>query len=840
MRYTDKRKDFNIKDLFELKQQERLKIIKDRISDNKDSNKLVTILNILAMKINENSMYTCFASAVCVELQESGKLSRLNKFIHKIPISDFAILTYIRHASRNNYIHRNVLVAEVLRCVEKLKNYKFNHMFGCFSFPKNLITMYYYMTNKKNCLSICSKLKLDFETLLIDTEYNNEAYKSLSDILKTLDDKDCRHLVDLNLLKGHVETLSDKDFHEQIKGWVSKKNKIFAGPYRYKFNNICNNFFTRKKSLTIDQLKDRWYHNLLSDGSAHIDGIPRVSKTFVFSSSTPEMEWDKFIYMLNETDEPMISYPSQKNEVGKTRAIANTNMLSHYIMTLIYTIFMENSAQVKDQELYALLSPKGQTELFCKLSEYMKKGCVSNSIDQSKFDWNVRMYQILSVSKNVMKLNTSIDSLIPNILKRIANGIVVTNIGTLKHQDGLLSGWKTTSLFGSLINKMQAMVVEQVAREIEPLFQCAILKAYMGDDVIHIYRYRRDAMLLNRIYRETGLQISFSKTIISNVKAEFLRTQIYPGNQKFGYPARAVTSIFCAKPWSPSRSFSVSSWSTNTAVYYRRTQSLLSKLFVMYVLQDIIKTKITNIVKICQTPAIIGGLNMWTSTNREYAELKISTFEKTNLTNVKADRALPPISLEYFYSLSPKVNKNSPILSKLGLLYRAQWLNVQHEYKYSVKDVVYDKKDDNYIYKEKCTIRRDNEHMRYSKIFLNSFAEPLTGIWSIIRKEQTNYKEQIKTLDSIKKTEFHQSSRIQSYRNISRRLMSCLITGKIGTPSSYVFSSSDQSSIYSELVATALMRRSFLTAGIQTLVDIHAAAMDMMYTIRDEIGYDYW
>lgn len=813
-------------------------IIGDRLKKGTDNAKVSLILSTILENQQKHTIWRCLAEAVVVELAETNRLKKLNRYIRVLPINSFSMLTYIRHASNNNYVHRNVLLAEVFNHVEKI--IKIKDIFESLPYPKNIITSYYLMTNGVNCENMCDKLGIKITDLIINAEYNIDAYKSFSDIMKTMDDKDARHLVDLNLLKGYVDVLSDEDFHKEIAKWVSKKDKIFGGEYKKRFLKNSSKYFTKHRDSTKEEVINEWYKNLMSDGAIHLEGVPRVSKTFFFSTKTPTEEWNIFMNLLHNTQEPMISYPSQKNELGKTRAIANTNILSHYIMTLIYTIFLMFAKERNDPELYALLNPNAQNKLFADISEKMSLGYVSNSIDQSHFDWNVRKYQILSVSENIFKLTDHFDNEVNLILDRINNGLVKTKIGVLRHEDGLLSGWKTTSLFGSIINKLQATVIEEIAQEIEPLFDLAVLKAYMGDDVIHIYRYRRDAMLINSLYKTSGLEVSYSKTIISNAKAEFLRTQIYPGNVKLGYPGRAVTSIFISKPWNSVRRFNLISWCTNTAVYYRRTQSISSKLFVLHCVANITRCTYTKAVNLATTPSFLKGLNMWSGTGKDYAQLKVLHYNNVGLELSKADKILGPITISYFKSLSPDADASSYIFPELMLRYRSTWIMQEHEYAYIVSDYHYSKRETTIpMQKEPCCIKPDAEHIKYSLSFLRSFSEPLTGIWPILLRK-LGYKDAITELDSIKTQVFKQSSRIRKYHNMSSRLMTCLITGKVGSPYSYEFSSSDQSLVYQVLIATSLMRRPFLSSGIHTLVDMFSNAMVLMHDQKAVLGYDYW
>lgn len=811
-------------------------MVATRTEKNRDSAKIKRILDIVQSNFDKHIIWSVFAEAILVEIHETDKLSKLSRYVRTLPISSFSMLTYMRHASRNNYIHRNIIVAETLNYVEKTKNIK--DIVKALPFPKNIITSYYLLTNYVHCESYCNKIGVDMPSLFINAEYNIDAYKSFSDIMKTMDSDEARHLVDLHLLKGHVDTLSDADFHNEIKKWVSSKKQIFSGKYQDLFMIKSRKYIIQSLDTNFDDLKLMWYKNLMSDGAVKVEGMPHISKTFFFSTKTIEQEWDNFMHILNETEEPMISYPSQKNEIGKTRAIANTNILSHYIMTLIYTVFLLNCQQAKDPELYALLSTDAQTKLFNDLSQKISEGYVSNSIDQTHFDWNVRMYQILSVSENILKTSSCVSNIISRILDRISHGIVKTKIGTIKHEDGLLSGWKTTSLFGSIINKLQATVIETVAQEIEPLFQIAVLKAYMGDDVIHMYMYRRDAMLINRLYKESKLEVSYSKTIISNAKAEFLRTQIYPNNVKYGYPGRAVTSLFIAKPWSNNRTFSLAAWCTNSAVYYRRTQSRVSKMIVISVIRNITKCTYSQAVDLATTPSLMGGLNMWSKNNNTFAKMKILTYNKPAKDNIEADKVLPPINGDYFKALSPNADQKSYIFPKLGTVYREMWKEVKHEYSYIVTSFEHVTPKIDKI-KEPCSIKTDNEHMHYAKSFLNSFTEPLSGIWSMLKRE-SNYKTALLELDRLKIVVFNQVSRLRKYHNMSSRLLDCLISGKVGSPNSYEFNASDQSSIFSKLVSTALMRRPFLSAGIDTLLDIFVASMETMHANRSMLGYDYW
>lgn len=118
-------------------------------------------------------------------------------------------------------------------------------------------------------------------------------------------------------------------------------------------------------------------------------------------------------------------------------------------------------------------------------------------------------------------------------------------IESTKVENGLMSGWKTTSIFGTLINT----IVIKMALEQEGL-SYTLLKIH-GDDVdIELNDYSSAIWLLGCL-NKFGFDISRLKNMIHNRYnpiTEFLKTVSFR-DALCAYPMRTMASVLFNKPW---------------------------------------------------------------------------------------------------------------------------------------------------------------------------------------------------------------------------------------------------------------------------------------------------
>lgn len=470
-------------------------------------------------------------------------------------------------------------------------------------FPSDLLTSLYHSSTQVNQL------------MLVNAIVEPEIYKSYADVIKVK-----THLskyIDLHLLSGFTATISHDEFDKINEDWVSPKNNIFVGQYESYFRKSCSDYLTQRgvksKISDLDVFKKKWYQNLMSSGSVHVKGFSSISKTEYFRTKNINMIWQDMINRLY-SNEIMISYSSQKNELGKTRQFANTNLLSHYIMTLVYTIIMEHTDIPRDSELYALLTPRQQSLLWNQIQTIQQQRIYCcNSIDQSKFDNNVRKYQIMQILDHMLiALPPEMNRIISLIRRSFEEQILITPSGRIfKYEDGLLSGWKCTSIFGSLINKIQCDALNMSLRN-KGVIITYNFRMFMGDDVLVIGGTEEQNLLLLDEYNLSGLSVARDKTILSINDAEFLRHRITK-DAVYGYPARVVPSIIFVKPWAKytENKFSLTSWIENAATFIRRNTNLSTKMYSIYITAKITGLDFRKTLSVLCTPKFAGGYGIF-------------------------------------------------------------------------------------------------------------------------------------------------------------------------------------------------------------------------------------
>ncbi|VVC27591.1 Hypothetical protein CINCED_3A023732 [Cinara cedri] len=105
---------------------------------------------------------------------------------------------------------------------------------------------------------------------------------------------------------------------------------------------------------------------------------------------------------------------------------------------------------------------------------------------------------------------------------------------------GLLSGWRFTSLWGSMIS---AMYCELFKERVDP----NSIYAVQGVDIFILPSKRVDKSISLALAEKIGLVVHEEKTSSTSI-GEFLKYR-YHRNKIDVYPARTVRSIFYAKPW---------------------------------------------------------------------------------------------------------------------------------------------------------------------------------------------------------------------------------------------------------------------------------------------------
>lgn len=170
-------------------------------------------------------------------------------------------------------------------------------------------------------------------------------------------------------------------------------------------------------------------------------------------------------------------------------------------------------------------------------------------IDGEHFDQSVPAWFVMDVVDRLGKLDEECRAVANEELESLKELYVTWNQHGWEWKGGLLSGWRLTSILGTLASIAAAQyIIECVGGE------GAFQYGAMGDDLIlWSYSRRLNTDVLVQCYQMFGLSANFRKTTSGEI-GEFLRKVVTPGGS-FGYPALATRSIVYANPWISSYAF---------------------------------------------------------------------------------------------------------------------------------------------------------------------------------------------------------------------------------------------------------------------------------------------
>lgn len=238
-----------------------------------------------------------------------------------------------------------------------------------------------------------------------------------------------------------------------------------------------------------------------------------------------------------------------KEEAQKTREIITTPMPSY--LRQAYLLYRWGKPNLN--------SPVANPTWVARFETICPKwyGC----LDGERFDQSIPADIILDVVRRLGELDDE--------TKKVADA-EVTHLKKLRVHwkgkswrwlGGLLSGWRLTSLIGSLVSEVVARYIIKNAG-----VEGGVEYGVLGDDIVlYSISSEIDKEKMVELYTRFGLRANLNKTVGGKV-GEFLRKVISSGGS-WGYPALALRSIVYANPWISSYTFEkeqelVSTWLT--------------------------------------------------------------------------------------------------------------------------------------------------------------------------------------------------------------------------------------------------------------------------------------
>lgn len=220
-----------------------------------------------------------------------------------------------------------------------------------------------------------------------------------------------------------------------------------------------------------------------------------------------------------------------KEESQKTREIITTPLSSYLRQS--YLLYLMGSPPLPSP----IASPNWLPQF--EAGNYSWYGC----IDGERFDHCIPKSAVILLLKEIGKISEEARIVADKEIQHLEELQIEWCFMTWAYQGGLLSGWRWTSLLGTLISKSAAeYVIEKTGKK------GMVLIGAMGDDIA-LYSNTTSISKQEMVdaYNEFGLRANLHKTV-SGPQGEFLRKVRSPGGS-WAFPALDTKTITHASPW---------------------------------------------------------------------------------------------------------------------------------------------------------------------------------------------------------------------------------------------------------------------------------------------------
>jgi hypothetical protein len=375
-------------------------------------------------------------------------------------------------------------------------------------------------------------------------------------------------LFELEQLSGYKTANKDLSWKENIEEWISEKSNMMtplaAIISRLNTGKQLDPTMLSNTMITEAILDDASIFNASGvakgekiDMKAWHEINPEIPRTARLNKTAVNlvMNWsdrDKMVF----NNDTMMGYPLIKKEVAKARFIVNTDLQSHYQLSPIESLITKIS---KESDIFNMRTMQNQNK---DQREWINKprSQVFFCADQSSFDNNCSRFSFEHILAHIYT-NTKdrFKNLLFIIRMKFANRAIFVTDGSrlTRWNSGMLSGWKITSQFDSLINLAQMEYTTRILKQ-----QYHMIRV-LGDDVIMQGSYFDTKAIISAMNQQ-GLVQHPDKTITSSRFAEFLRG-LYDSQERSleGYPSRLVPAILFGKPWT--NPYMEDEWDGNSA-----------------------------------------------------------------------------------------------------------------------------------------------------------------------------------------------------------------------------------------------------------------------------------
>lgn len=379
-------------------------------------------------------------------------------------------------------------------------------------------------------------------------------------------DSDWRFFVDLDRLGDYMPYTTTDVFVDDIKEWVQAHVvHTWDGDeelWYTKFKDTMRNVLFRRgvsptKKWTVDQFLnngDMWATSGSSFDPALTEKLKIRDEDLQSDVAVKNTKWATR-WHLSKSDIKKLMFRRrrqvckavQKSELTKVRAVISSD-LSLYLKMSFVSLYLDQIFKERDDSTLFM----GKEKTFDMWQSFQQDGTYRMPVDQSGFDHNVSLRQIL-ITLDLMRelLQTyncgdEVDEMMDLIKYGLEAGNVHVGKVTIPITSGLLSGWRWTALLGTLVNIAELeMSVEYGAEHgSRPNVQA---HNSQGDDVWLKCAGFNDCYVIWYAMKSFGLDVNPKKFFVSNTRDEYLR-RVLDNKVLTGYPARSITSICFRNP----------------------------------------------------------------------------------------------------------------------------------------------------------------------------------------------------------------------------------------------------------------------------------------------------
>lgn len=327
---------------------------------------------------------------------------------------------------------------------------------------------------------------------------------------------------------------------KRIADWVDCKHLLAdTTGHREQLRHIFNRWVPRaanRAALTFKEFANdpmRWG----TAGGAKKTKIAgeeyRTKWAWAWGRKVNETGWveDVDLYAEAMKQNPDVAVVALKEEATKTREIITTSMASYLRQS--YLAYLWGRPPVN--------SPIGKRRWLTDFQGVRYSWYAA--VDGKNFDHHVALWFVVAVLRHMGEASDEAASVAQEEIEHLKKLVVKMDDKVWKYVNGVLSGWRLTSLLDTLATEC---VVGNILQESG--MAGAFTTGSMGDDlIIASHTKQLPPKWLVEMYDRSGMETNASKTTTGAV-GEFLR-KVYAPSGILGYPALGLKGCMYASPW---------------------------------------------------------------------------------------------------------------------------------------------------------------------------------------------------------------------------------------------------------------------------------------------------